>query len=136
MSREAKGKKKRIAVGIAAPLIAIAGALFLYFTRSGPPCITYKLTGIYCPGCGAGRASVALLYGNILAALDYNILYTLLLPFVAYYLIKIYIKYVFARDILPFFELKKQYVIVLLALIFIFTVLRNIPAYPFYVLAP
>ncbi len=136
MSKKTKSIKKRIAVGIAAPLIVISGALFLYFVRLGPPCVISKLTGIYCPGCGAGRASVALLHGNFLAALDYNLFFTLFLPFVIYYLLKLYIKFVFAYDVLPFFKLKKWHAIAIFAFIVVFTFLRNIPVYPFDILAP
>ena len=49
----------RILVGIAVPAALLLGAAF--FLRFGsPPCIFHALTGIYCPGCGAGRALRAL----------------------------------------------------------------------------
>lgn len=36
------------------------------------PCIFHELTGLYCPGCGATRAMIALSRGNIYQAIRYN----------------------------------------------------------------
>lgn len=126
----------RIAVAVAVPLILIAGATFLYVYKWGPPCITHSLTGIYCAGCGAGRASVDLLHGDLLAAIDHNLLFVAALPFVAYYLVKKYISYCFGRDILPFFKMNLVIGIIILVVIVVFIVLRNIPIAPFNYLAP
>lgn len=131
-----KSRGLRIAVGIAVPLLIIGGALFLYFFRVGPPCIFHLITGIYCVGCGAGRASVALLHGDILSALDYNLIFVVLLPFLAYYIAKIYIHYVFGRDPLPFFPVRMWWIIGVALAILLFWILRNIPVFPFTYLAP
>ncbi len=136
MKFDFRSRGVRIFVGIAIPLLLLVGALFLYFVQSGPPCVLHKLTGIYCPGCGVGRMCVSLLHGDILAALDYNLLFALLLPFLLYYLLKLYIAYVFGKDALPFFKLNKWGAIALLSVILLFTVLRNIPLFPFSYLAP
>ncbi len=37
-------------------------------------CIFKRLTGIPCPGCGMGRATLELLRGNVAGSLHYNIL--------------------------------------------------------------
>lgn len=42
-----------------------------------PPCLFHRITGYYCPGCGATRAVQALLSGNLSAALRCH-------PFVVY----------------------------------------------------
>ena len=131
-----RSKGMRIAVGIAAPLVLLGGALFLYFFQVGPPCVFYMISGIYCVGCGGGRASVALLHGDLLRALDFNALFVLLLPLVAYYLVKIYIAYVFGKDVLPFFRIGKWTALGLLVAIAAFWILRNIPVFPFTYLAP
>lgn len=36
-----------------------------------PPCIIHKLTGYYCPGCGATRSTIALLHGDFATSLFY-----------------------------------------------------------------
>ncbi len=131
-----RAKWLRVTVGIAVPLIALAGALFLYIYRVGPPCATYQLTGIYCMGCGSGRATVALLHGDILAALGYNVLYVIFLPFILYYLLKVYISYVFGKDVLPFFKIGLKGSIAILTVVLLFWILRNIPVFPFTLLAP
>ena len=136
MKFDPRPKAWRIAVGIGAPLLVLAGALFLYFFKVGPPCWIHELTGINCIGCGAGRATVALLHGDILAALDYNILYVMLLPFLVYYLFKIYVAYVFGKDVIPMFTIGWGIGIPLLATVVLFGVLRNIPVFPFSYLAP
>ncbi|GAA2350055.1 DUF2752 domain-containing protein [Saccharopolyspora halophila] len=46
-----------------------------------PPCPFNALTGLDCPGCGGTRAVWSLLHGDLPAALDYNALAVLLIPF-------------------------------------------------------
>ena len=54
-----------------------------------PSCIFYKLTGLFCPGCGAQRSIHSLLTGDIIAAVHANILLVFCLPFlVVYYAIQ------------------------------------------------
>ena len=118
------------------PLVLVAGAVFLYVFKQGPGCLFYKLTGIYCPGCGMGRAAVALLHLDIPTALRNNLVMVLLLPVIAYYLLKKYIAFVFGKDLLPFFEVTVPMATVLAAVIVLFWILRNIPIAPFTYLAP
>lgn len=37
-----------------------------------PPCLFYRLTGLYCPGCGGTRAWIALVHGRFLRSLLYH----------------------------------------------------------------
>ncbi len=37
-----------------------------------PPCPSYLLTGLYCPGCGGLRSVHALLHGDLATSLDRN----------------------------------------------------------------
>ena len=58
----------------------IGGAAILFFFDPAknhfyPVCQFHLLTGLYCPGCGATRASYQLLHCNILAALHDNALF-------------------------------------------------------------
>jgi hypothetical protein len=47
-----------------------------------PSCPFYKLTSLYCPGCGSTRALHALLNGNMLGALNMNPLLVASLPLI------------------------------------------------------
>jgi hypothetical protein len=49
-----------------------------------PQCPTKLLTGLDCPLCGATRAVHSLLRADLRGALDHNLLFVLLLPFIAY----------------------------------------------------
>jgi len=50
-----------------------------------PPCIFKTLTGLYCPGCGTGRALMALTRLDFAAAFLYNpLLFLIVMPFAAY----------------------------------------------------
>jgi hypothetical protein len=127
----------RLLVGIGAPLCISLLVLFCIFFKKTPPCIFYELTGLLCPGCGAGRCSLALLRFDLHAAFRCNPLLFLSLPFLSYYMAKLYIAFVFGRDILPFPEIKNRWFgITITVLIIAYWVLRNIPVFPFILLNP
>ena len=126
----------RVAFGVGIPAAALSGLLFLY--RYGNPfvCAFHFFTGLYCPGCGSGRALTALLHGQFLAALHDNVLFVLALPLVAYFLLKQYIRLTFRRDVLLIFSTSwRMYKLVMWGIL-IFWILRNIPLFPFTLLAP
>lgn len=79
----------RIAAAVCVLALLSAGAIFLYnhspVERTWLVCIWHRLTGYYCPGCGAGRASYSILHGQFYQAFRYNPLFFLLLPFFAIY---------------------------------------------------
>ncbi|MBQ7384458.1 MAG: DUF2752 domain-containing protein [Clostridia bacterium] len=137
MSTLSHKKWLRVAVGIGVPLGASALALFFLWAGRTPPCVFYELTGFYCAGCGAGRAFLALLHGELYAALRLQPLMLLLLPFIGYYCLKRYIAFVFGRDVLPFPTVRGRFLgIFVLVLILSYWVLRNVPVFPFTLLAP
>lgn len=126
----------RIAFGFLAPLLVLAALFFVRRFGSIAPCWFHVLTGLHCPGCGSGRALTALLRGDLAAALSYNLLFVMALPFLAYYLVKVYIRVVFRRDPLPFFSFSLGAGWTVTGVILAFWILRNIPAVPFLWLAP
>ena len=100
-----------------------------------PPCPFHYLTGLYCPGCGSLRAIHQLLHGNLQAAWAMNPLAVLLLPFVGYGLAAEAFVHIRGRRlhrwILPGFWIQ-----VLCGIIVVFGIVRNLPLYPFNLLAP
>lgn len=120
------------------PAAIVAGGLALAvgvqlvfdpFRTDVPLCIVYHLTGLYCPGCGAIRAVHSVLAGDLLLALRSNALITVALPLVAMAFGVWTIRRVRGRttDLLP----STRVAWVLVALIAVFTVLRNLPAFWF-----
>ena len=123
-------------------LLGLAGcaaiALFVFNpaeSRIFPPCLFHSLTGLHCPGCGSLRGLHQLLGGNIGAALDLNPLMVLSLPFVGYGLISECAKTLLGKR-LPGFFIPAFWIWAILAIVVAFGILRNVPVYPFTLLAP
>jgi hypothetical protein len=100
-----------------------------------PPCPFLALTGFYCPGCGTLRALHQLTRGHPLAALDLNPLMMLLLPFVVYFLASHVMLALTGWPLRRFF-VRTALIWALLGVVLVYWLLRNIPAYPFTLLAP
>jgi len=100
-----------------------------------PPCPVRYLTGWYCPGCGSLRAIHQLLHGNLQAAWALNPLTVVLLPFLAYGLASHALYEIRGRG-LPGVFLSARFIQGLGVVILLFGVLRNLPLYPFRLLAP
>ena len=118
---------KRLAVGIAAPTLLILGLVWL--RRGGHLlCPLYELTGLYCPGCGSGRAARALLRGDLGACLGHNLLALPLGLFCGGVLGWEYLRFVFPGLGLKKVRLPDWLGPAVLALLLGFTLLRNLPA--------
>jgi hypothetical protein len=113
---------------------AAAGIAFVRFFEKPiffvmPPCPLHAFTGLYCPGCGATRATRALLHGDFIAAFHFNALYITLLPLVGLFVAQsawLPRPYRGSKNIGP----------ALLVIAILFGILRNIPVAPFTALAP
>lgn len=117
-----------------------AGAAFIYRHPPAessvyPPCLFHWLTGLHCPGCGSGRASYALLHGDVPGALDLNPFMVVALPLVTYAVVRMAAFELTGRR-LPGVFLRAGWIWTLFWAIVIFWVLRNIPYPPFSYLAP
>lgn len=126
-------------------LLAVAGLVVIYVLPPGPgkiypPCPFYALTGYHCPGCGTLRGLHAFMHGHPVDAFGYNPLSAALLPLLA--LLGVYRGIAWARrsaggaepwstNRIPAAAVWGLFVVVVL-----FWILRNIPAYPFTLLAP
>jgi len=120
-------------VGIIVPVFTLLVCRWL-LRGGGLYCVFREVTGLYCPGCGSGRAVIALLHGRVGAAFRHNPLVFLLgLPCGALLMWE-YLRFVF-----PGLKLKKPVLPkwtgdAALILIFAFWLLRNLPGWEF--LAP
>jgi apolipoprotein N-acyltransferase len=112
-------------------LAALASAtLALHFidpveTRWLPFCLFHALTGLHCPGCGTTRALHLLAHGDLLGALHMNALTVSLIPLLAYATLR-------RIDLGG----HPRAISIVLAFAVVFAIARNIPAYPFELLAP
>ena len=80
---------------------------------------------------------LALLHLDFYAAFRYQPLLFISLPFLSYYIAKLYIAFVFGKDILPFPKIKNRWFgISVTCIVIAYWILRNIPVYPFTLLAP
>jgi uncharacterized protein DUF2752 len=99
-----------------------------------PPCPFLFLTGYYCPGCGTLRALHQLLEGHFVQAFAMNPMAFACLPLLLAPGVSALMQFGMGRrftTILPAVYIRGLAIAILL-----FGVLRNLPMYPFYLLAP
>lgn len=116
---------------------AIGAAVILFFfdpTKSHfyPVCQFHLLTGLYCPGCGATRASYQLLHGHLLAALHDNALYVIALGALAVRGVWFLNRRLRRQPVRFFIPPVALWIFLPVALVFV--VVRNLPGFSF--LAP
>ncbi|MBQ3573995.1 MAG: DUF2752 domain-containing protein [Clostridia bacterium] len=129
----------RVIVGIGFPLCIAAIIYWAVQVKVPLPCFIYTRTGIFCPSCGATRAIISLLCGDFKAALNYNCFIVLTAPLLFGLALYLYAGVVFGH-ITNLSDKTKIHIavfITIIALLFlVFGILRNIPLYPFTLLAP
>ncbi len=96
----------------------------------------HYITGLYCPGCGAARAFHALANGDIAAAAGYNALlvFFLIAGFVCFAADQVLA--LSGRRGLRSYSITTRTGWIIVAVIILFGILRNIPVFPFTILAP
>ncbi|MBC8061979.1 MAG: DUF2752 domain-containing protein [Clostridiaceae bacterium] len=123
------------------PLIALIMLCYLFLHNPVgnsifPKCLILEYTGLYCPGCGSTRATYYLTHGNLLKAFGFNQLYIMLLPFMLYlYLLNFGIR-INGKELLPMPKFNLRFCMLIAIVFIVFCILRNIPTYPFNMLAP
>ena len=134
--------KKRPLWPLLPPLVLLAAgylALFLIsqIGSSGTKCGLRQSTGLYCPGCGGTRCAHEILTGDLLSALSHNAMlfsgFILLMLGLMYLIIRMTIMGKPAPRI-P--DVRPAWLWAIVGGIILFTILRNIPTYPFTLLAP
>ncbi|SEO26441.1 Protein of unknown function [Amphibacillus marinus] len=122
--------KKRLTRKALLPLSLVGGGI-LYLKVLSPyfgihiPCPFYSVTGLYCPGCGITRASLAILNGDLHQAFRYNMVIFLVLPLLL-------INYLLEQK--GHRQASKLLLTSLLVITILFGILRNIPLFSY--LAP
>lgn len=100
-----------------------------------PICPFFALTGWYCPGCGSLRALHQLLHGNLGTAFDLNPLLVIALPFVVWE-IAARLRGRPGWRPLSSASMPAAWVRAMAVILIAFGFLRNLPQYPFNLLAP
>lgn len=105
-----------------------------------PTCSFYALTGLYCPACGMTRALYHATHGHFREAFSYNILWPGIVLFLTACM-SMWFYWIFTGKS-PFhagnrlLNMHPSITWIILILLFSFWILRNIPVYPFTLLAP
>ena len=100
-----------------------------------PQCPLYQMTGLACPGCGLTRGFHALFHGDVLTALDYNLMLPFYVLFFAYLTASLFLVAARGRGFsFKLFQPKIAYSFLIISILF--AVVRNLPFYPFTILYP
>ena len=119
-------------VGGAVVLAAVPPTADSYYPR----CHFHSLTGLHCPGCGTTRSLHAALNGRPIQALRFNALALVVLPVVGWSLVHSLRDWVLDRPSRSLGRRANRWVWVLVGVVAIFGIVRNLPWYPFTLLAP
>ncbi|MBT3382732.1 MAG: DUF2752 domain-containing protein [Prolixibacteraceae bacterium] len=130
--------KKILNIGL---LLFFTGLAVLFFVLNPseneifPKCVFHSITGYYCPGCGSQRAIHSLLHLNFYSVVSNNFLFLPAVLVVMYHYLYSFINQRFNLKLPNIFYFKSTPWIILVVIL-IFWILRNLPIYPFSVLAP
>lgn len=103
-------------------------------TRFFPACPFHELTGLNCPGCGLTRGFHALFQGDVLTALHFNAMLPVYLLLFLYLFVSLGLILIRGRGF-EFRRFSPRVVYGFLVLTLVFGIVRNLPFYPFNLLA-
>lgn len=130
--------KKIIKLGL---LLGIIGVAVLFFVLDPnkhelfPRCLFHSLTGAHCPGCGSQRALHSLLHFDIVGVVSYNFLFLPAGLLILYHYVHPLLNHAFSWKLPNLFYMKYTPWVVFIVVI-LFWIARNLPWFPFSVLAP
>lgn len=122
-------------------LLGLIGVAVLFFALDPtkheifPRCLFHSLIGGYCPGCGSQRALHNLLHFNIVQVIHYNFLFLPAAGLIFYHYIHPLLNRIFNWK-LPDLFYRKNTPWIILVVVLVFWIARNLPWYPFTILAP
>jgi hypothetical protein len=122
-------------------LISFIGLAVLFFVLNPvehqifPRCLFNSITGYYCPGCGSQRAIHSLLHLDMAGVVSYNFLFIPGFLLILYHYIHPFLNRILHWKLPNIFYFKSTPWIIF-GVVIIFWILRNLPFYPFSVLAP
>jgi hypothetical protein len=112
-------------------LLAGCVGLAVVNPADGPPLCPFKaVTGLDCPGCGATRAAHQLFTGDLVAAVDLNVLAVLAFPFILWALF-VSLTAMLGGPRWRAITLSSQWTRVALVAVVAFWILRNLAFAPF-----
>lgn len=100
-----------------------------------PKCVFHEATSLHCPGCGATRLLHDLMHGRFLRALKHNPLLFIVLPVLIYVITSRTARWLTGTG-LPEVRLTKRVIMGIFWVVMTYWIIRNIPVYPFTLLAP
>lgn len=134
--------RRRLALVLVVAILGVVGVIVLaghdpVGNRYLPKCLFHQVTGWHCAGCGMTRATHALLQFRFLDAFRQNPLVVLCLPVLAYGVVVESAAWVLGdRYRGPRVRLPGWAYWPLIGTILGYWILRNVPAWPFTLLAP
>ena len=127
MENEHNNRSRKTYLVRAAAIVSALTVLFIFNPEKNhvfPPCPVHWLTGLYCPGCGSLRAIHNLLHGRFATAISLNPLMVISIPIVVLMFLN------------PAWFYKRWIPWAAFFILITYGILRNIPAWPFTLLAP
>jgi hypothetical protein len=124
-------------------LVTLFGGFFLIYFSYNPsensffiPCPFHYITGFFCPGCGSQRAVHLLLHGDVVGAFRFNPLMVLTLPVLIYGMTITIANWIFETKYRLMLFYSNLFIYGYFGLAILYWILRNLPIYPFNLLAP
>lgn len=100
-----------------------------------PRCLSYSMAGVHCPGCGTARGLHSLLNGEVLLALRCNVMLVLFLPYLLWGAYNT-LRWAWTGEVVQRRKSAAWVIWAIGAVMITFAIARNIPHYPFTLLAP
>ncbi len=133
-------RERALAVGLGLLMLVAALVLMFFKGPSGggvlPSCVFHEITGLHCAGCGMTRATNELIHGRVASAMDYNPAGVVALPLVVGWVVLMVPPWVFGKRGPRWLMPSAKPLWVLLGLVVAYWILRNLPWWPFTLLAP